>query len=116
MEPCTVSDANRAPETAANRQIQKAHLHDNVGDVVHVEQADAKWQDLFTNIKYDLDYSHTEAYLNGQKMANFSSLPIKDDDSLVVFVGNGNNISEFLIQAVTVEHIRQEAAKSEDCK
>ena len=43
-------EADEAKKTRGQIQIEKAHLHDNIGDVVHVEQKDAKWKDLFENI------------------------------------------------------------------
>src|SRR3989344_8557320 len=30
-------------------QLEKAHLHDNIGDVVHVHRNNATWGDLFFN-------------------------------------------------------------------
>src|SRR5690242_18124426 len=46
VKPCMVDDKDEEEDP----QLEKAHLHDNVGDVVHSEQNGAKWKDLFTNI------------------------------------------------------------------
>ena len=42
-------------EYEENDQLEKAHLHDEVGEVVHVEAEGAKWKDLFQNINYKFD-------------------------------------------------------------
>ena len=113
LSPCVEED-NEEPPTAAMKQIEKAHLHDNIGDVVHIEHRDARWQDLFTNINYDLDYGQAKAFMNGQPVTNFQKLPIKASDSLVVFIGD-NDQDKFLAEAVTKSHIEEVGAKSEDC-
>ena len=102
-------------ESEEEEQIEKAHLHGNVGDVVHVENDEGKWKDLFNNIKYDINYSETDAYLNGEKITNFQNRSVQSYDSLVVFVGAGNDVSKFLPLAVTKEHIQEAESISEDC-
>src|SRR4051812_30234652 len=47
-KPCT---GKKAEEEKEDEQIEKAHLHDLVGDVVHVHRENATWGDLFKNIK-----------------------------------------------------------------
>ncbi len=102
-------------ETLAEQQIEKAHLHDFVGDVVHVHRENAKWKDLFTNLKYPLHYTNAEAYINGEKVNNFQDYPIKPYDSLVVFVGKNKDVTKYLKQAVTKSHIEQTEKKSDNC-
>ena len=45
--PCSEHDEKKSKE---EEQIERAHLHDGVGDVVHVHKAGANWGDLFKNI------------------------------------------------------------------
>lgn len=52
LEPCVLN--KKEEDSAEDIQIEKAHLHDNVGDVVHVERTGAIWRDLFTNIHFPL--------------------------------------------------------------
>lgn len=113
IEPCrTGKSTHQEPE---EEQLEKAHLHDDVGDVVHVENNQAKWSDLFTNIRYDINYSEAEAYINGEKITGFQNRLIKPYDSLVIFLGNENNIEKFLPLTVTKTHIQEAESKSEDC-
>jgi hypothetical protein len=95
-------------------QIEKAHLHDGVGDVVHVHRAHAVWGDLFKNINYPID-STASAYINGQPINNFLSFPIKPYDSLIIFEGINTDINSKLNQEVTKAHIVEIEQKSESC-
>lgn len=102
IKPC-LTEGQEERGTAEDEQIEKAHLHDNVSDVVHVEANNAKWGDLFANVKYDLDYSKTTAFVNGQKVKNIKNYPIKAYDSLILFIGDVDE--KLLSQSVTKERI-----------
>ena len=111
IPPCTLQKGDTSHE---DPQTEKAHLHDNVGDVVHIERSGAVWKDLFTNIKFPMDYSKTTGFINGSKIENYQSQAIKPDDSLVVFIGN-NDIAKDLQQAPTKDYIEKIAKKSTAC-
>ncbi len=113
-KPCGNAPANEK-ETEAEQQIEKAHLHDFVGDVVHVHREGAAWKDLFTNLAYKIDYADVEGYINGKKIPDFQNQPIKPYDSLVIFNGKNENITRYLKQAVTKSHIEQVEKKSDNC-
>lgn len=112
VKPCTTGE-EKEEAAEEDEQLEKAHLHDNVGDVVHVEAADAYWKDLFTNIHYTIDYSKATAFVNGQKIDDLKDQPIKAYDSLVIFIGKVDQ--NRLKEAVKKEHIVQEEKKSESC-
>src|SRR5215469_2242826 len=57
ISPCILHSSESDDSSAASIQLDKAHLHDYVGDVVHVERTGAKWSDLFTNIHYPINFS-----------------------------------------------------------
>ncbi|OGK39727.1 hypothetical protein A3A74_04505 [Candidatus Roizmanbacteria bacterium RIFCSPLOWO2_01_FULL_35_13] len=97
-----------------NEQIEKAHLHDKVEDVVHVEAEGAKWKDLFTNINYKIKPNkNLTGYVNGKKIENILEYPIKSYDSIIIFSGN---VDEKLIKnAVTRKKIMDVEKKSEAC-
>lgn len=115
IQPCTTKANDESTETSKSIQIEKAHLHDSIGDVVHVEREGAKWKDLFTNISYPITYNDVTAILNGQHIFNFQDRPIAPYDSLVLFIGGNNDTSTLLSHAVTKKHIQDVEAKSEDC-
>ena len=111
IKPCT--DKENENHAEEDEQMEKAHLHDNLGDVVHVEANDAKWKDLFTNIKFAIDYTKATAFVNGQKVVNFQDQLINPYDSIVVFIGNIDKTQ--LKEAVKKEHIMQVEKKSDNC-
>lgn len=115
FEPCRLPSAKSEPDTPQQLQLEKAHLHENVGDVVHVETARTLWKDLFTNIKYPINYSDAAAYINGKSVIDFQNKQIQPYQSLVVFIGANDDTQKFLNQAVIKQHIQDVEAKSEDC-
>lgn len=115
FEPCKSNQNDKEPETPERFQLEKAHLHDYVGDVVHVENKSSKWADLFTNLRYSINYQETTAFINGKQVSGFQSQQIKPYDSLVVFIDNTSNKDSYLAQAVTKQHIQEAEKKSENC-
>ncbi len=111
IKPCKLK--NSETDTSEDLQNEKAHLHDKVGDVVHVEAEGAKWGDLFSNIGYPIDYSKATAYINHQKVDDIKDYPIKAYDSLVIFIGKVD--TQLLDEAVTRDHILQIEKTSEIC-
>ena len=111
ISPCTV---RKGDTTSEDPQVEKAHLHDNVGTVVHIEREGAKWKDLFTNIHYPIDYATTRGFINGAEVKNYQDQPINLDDSLVVFIGN-NDINAGLNQAIQKDYIEKIGTQSKSC-
>lgn len=111
IKSCTLD--GEEDESLEDSQLEKAHLHDNVGDVVHVEGEGAVWGDLFANIKFPIDYSKVTGYINGYEEKDFQNKAINSDDSLVLFVGPVNE--KLLTQAVTAKYIEETAANSGPC-
>ncbi len=111
IKPCKVD--TKEEDSSSDQQMEKAHLHENVGDVVHVEAEGAKWGDLFTNINYPLDYSKVTAFINGTEVPDIKNTPIKAYDSLALFIGNVDK--NLLSEAVTVDRIKTVESKSVEC-
>lgn len=96
--------------TKEEEQIEKAHLHEMVGDVVHVHRSGATWGDLFENIKFELP-SNVYAVVGGEVVAEPLASPIEDNTSVVFVVGEKPDDMEI----VTKDHIGRVAASSELC-
>lgn len=109
-EPCSQDGG----ETAPDPQIEKAHLHSSVGDVVHVHRADGVWGDLFKNINVYLPAS-ASGFLNGHSDPNFLTKPIEPYQVLVVTLGDSPPISTLLSQVPTKAYIQQIEAKPDNC-
>ena len=114
ISPCILHNNDEDDVSPSSIQLDKAHLHDFVGDVVHVERTGGKWGDLFTNIHYPIDFSKVTAYINGKQVQNVEDQPILPDESAVFFIGK-NNVQKDLKQAVTKAHIEWEGKKSVEC-
>lgn len=109
--PCSEHNAKRS---TAEEQIEKAHLHDSVGDVVHVHRDGAKWGDLFKNIGVQLPNDKLAVmYLNGAIASDMANQPIKAYDTAIFVFGDDQ--SSHLQERVSVEHIKEVEAKSELC-
>ena len=110
IEPCSEENETHLE----NEQLEKAHLHDGVGDVVHVHRESAIWGDLFQNIGFTFpDRSILKAFSGGSELNNFLETPIKPYDSIIIASGDTNNIN--LSQYVTYDRIKEVEAKSESC-
>lgn len=108
IEPCGDDDHEE------DEQIEKAHLHDGVGDVVHVHRINALWQDLFKNIDVSIPAS-VEAYRNGEKTTDLLNQPIQAYESVVFFIGNTTNIEKKLENRVERVHMEEVETSSENC-
>ena len=111
-KPC--GDNAHEEKTAEEKQIDKGHLHDYIGDVVHVHIDGARWKDLFINLKYPINYAETEAYINGEEVNDFEDRSIQPYESVVLFIGK-NDVKKHLTNAVKLEHIKQIEKKSDNC-
>jgi hypothetical protein len=111
--PCTVN--GKPIEGRRDEQLEKAHLHDQVGDVVHVHRKNAKWEDFFKNIKYPINDNEATVYIDGKQVENFLDREIVPYESVVIFIGKKENSEILLKRAVSKERIKQIADKSENC-
>lgn len=109
-EPCTLE-----PDIEhENDPIEIAHLHERVGDVVHVHRDNATWGQLLKNLNYSIG-GDVESYSNGKKIENILNQPIKSYESVVILIGNNPQKEEFIKNMVTVEKIKETESLSEQC-
>ena len=111
VEPCGDDDHEI---TSESEQLEKAHLHDGVGDVVHIHRENSNWSDLFKNIGYSLD-PNVVGYINGQLVPQVLTMPIIENSSAVFFVGENTDIPAKVAGRVTQDHIKEVEARSENC-
>lgn len=107
--PCSEHDEKKSKE---EEQIEKAHLHDSVGDVVHVHRTGSVWGDLFKNIHVKLDGELT-GYINGQQVADIMQAEITPYSTAIFLIGNSD--LELGKEIIEIEHIKQIESKSELC-
>ena len=102
--------------TAGELQIDKAHLHDRIGDVVHVHTGGALWKDLFINIQFPIDAKKiTGAYIDGKPFNDILTQPIKEYESVLIILGDDSKKADYLKKTVTVDHIKKSESRSENC-
>lgn len=101
-------------ESAEEEQMEKAHLHDQVGDVVHVHRTGGEWGDLLKNAGIALPSDKPlTGYVDGQKVENILDYPIEANRTAILVVGEEGQ--EHGSEMVPKEHIAEVEAKSELC-
>lgn len=112
--PCNEHDSQKL--TPEEEQLEKAHLHDQVGDVVHVHRDGATWNDLLINLGFGYDYSkEVRGYSAQGEMTDILSQPIKANDSIVILIGDQTKASELVKNRVTLDAIQKVESTSELC-
>lgn len=109
--PCSEHNEKKSAE---EEQIEKAHLHDNVGDVVHVHRAGAVWGDLFKNIKAELPTDTVvRGYIDGRAVEDIRTEPITAYTTAVILIGESEaSRSGEIVPRTHIEEVEQ---KSELC-
>ncbi len=109
--PCgSDEDKKKMPETASDR----AHLHNNIGDVVHVHSNKATWGDLWEDLRFHPQGKVTY-YLNGKKAEDLGGSVIQPYDRLLLLVGDNTNIEQKYQTVPDAEKIKQAVASTEGC-
>jgi len=111
VEPCEEDEEEHEDE---DEQQEKAHLHDEVGYVVHVHRNDSHWRDLFKNINYSVS-DDMVGYIDGKKVAKILDEPIKEHESVVIFTGKNKDIDKKLQEAISVKEIKRVEKAGESC-
>jgi hypothetical protein len=112
IEPC--HEGEHPELTREEEQLEKAHLHDGIGDVVHVHRSQALWQDLFINADIPIE-QNVIVYINSKQVDDFFSREIQPYESVVIFQGENTDIEDKLAKAVTQDHIIEVEGMSENC-
>lgn len=109
---CTDHDKVVQPR---DEQIEKAHLHDGIGDVVHVHRLGATWSDLFANLSYPIPNKPIVGYEadDPSPLKNVLDSSINPSQSLIILIGDNQALDP--TQFVTQEHILEVEAMSELC-
>lgn len=115
--PCALRDHSNKTETPEDLQMDKAHLHDNIGNVAHAHVKGGKWKDLFQNMKFEISSKGiVKGYVNGEPIDNILNYDIKPFDSVIFLVGDKNKgIDAYLLNAVKKDEIVKAEKMSETC-
>ena len=109
--PCSLHNEKKSAE---EEQIEKAHLHENVGDVVHIHRRGAVWGDLFTNLKVNLPKEKAiSAYIDGRGVDEIMNEPISPYTTAIILVGESD--ASRSAEMISREHIEEVEKRSELC-
>ncbi|GAB4027829.1 MAG: hypothetical protein Fur0011_6720 [Candidatus Microgenomates bacterium] len=109
--PCSQHDKKKSPE---EEQMEKAHLHDGVGDVVHVHREGAIWGDLFKNIKVNLPENKViRGFVEGESVEDVMATPIVPYTTAIVLIGETD--ASRSAEVVSRQHIEEVEKQSELC-
>lgn len=111
IDPCTEHQEKQSSE---KEQIEKAHLHEGAGDVVHIHRTGAVWGDLFRNLGVSFPPGKPIAgFIGGEKVDNILTHPIDPGSSVIIISGKADGIDSS--QYVSPERIREIESQSELC-
>jgi hypothetical protein len=101
-DPGFYEDVAPCSEDESDNPHHRAHLHDNVSDVIHVHAKGVTWGQFFENFGYSISDQHLKTagqvfvntnqqkvqfILNGKTLSNPAGLVIKSTDKLLVSYG-----------------------------
>ena len=121
MSPCSTEPKELTPE---EKQMEKAHLHDQVGDVVHVHTKGATWGDLFDNLNVTFDknkeiQAYNEPFDSTQgelvTINNVLDKEINPYESIIIVVGDQSKVEEYKQNFVSRGRIEETEKRSELC-
>jgi hypothetical protein len=111
IKPCAVDEDEKHEET----EEDMLHLHDGVGDVVHIHGPNRKWKHLFAYLKLNPEESVT-AYNGAAAVEKPLESPITAYQSMTFFVGDEpGNKDQILAAPISKEYIKKMEKKSENC-
>jgi hypothetical protein len=99
------------------------HLHNSVGDVVHVHHDGMTWNNLITYLQDRQQFAPSNlsekgiyGYVNGKKIDDIRDYPITAYDSVIIIIGYElGDIEDKLDKAVTVDAIKKAESQKENC-
>lgn len=107
---CSEHDTKKSRD---EEQMEKAHLHDGIGDVVHVHRDGGTWDDLFRNINFTFPSGDVKAYRNGVPVSRILRQEIQNGESIIIVAGGDKGVD--MNDYVSPEKITEVEAKSELC-
>ncbi|HEX9805180.1 MAG TPA: hypothetical protein VGA67_05855 [Candidatus Dojkabacteria bacterium] len=114
INPCTIGDDHGHELTDEEIQEEKAHMHDNIGDVVHVHQSNAFWKDLFINIDFEFP-ENIRGYVNGEIVENILEYPILSYDRVLIIDDDSELNEEYFDLIPEKNRIIEVENMSENC-
>ena len=112
VKPC----ADDQDETSHDDLHPEVHLHDGIGNIVHVHGKEATWSDLF--LKLNIDAATASAIVNNKPISHINNETIHPYDQGVIFINTPNNQTGLVAKSLSripVSYIKTIEKKSENC-
>ncbi len=117
VEPCNDKE-HAGKNSPAQEQLERVHLHDGVGDIVHVHRANVRWAELFMNLKYVFP-GPPVVYRNGQKLDNSLAASIEPYDRILIVADDigqpAPDIATLMASVPAIDRIKAIEQTSETC-
>lgn len=98
LEPCSLDEKKNFFEPE-----ERAHLHDNIGPVVHVHAPGVKWHELFAIL--GIDGSTATYIVNGQPVRRLDQQDIHSEDRVLIVLGKAPaDLQSYVDQIPTDAH------------
>lgn len=116
LEPCE-AHSDDEEETNDAQDTEFIHLHDSVGDVIHIHAAGATWGNVFEYLRLqDIDPSRITAYANGEIVADPLQKSVEPYQSLIFLIGeNPTIVPSELSNYITKEYVMDVESNGENC-
>lgn len=115
VKPCGPENDEDEPHKDFNAEV---HLHDGIGNVVHIHGKEAQWKDLFKKLNIDVTSTTIGAYFEETPQALLSDQPIKPYQRAVFFILSPGEHSEEISEShsrMPVSYIKEIEKKGENC-
>lgn len=98
------------------KQVDRVHLHDNVGDVAHIHADGVLWKELFENSSITLPSDKKlTTYRNGNRvMENILQKKIEPYESIILVYGEDIEVEPSFF--ITKERIEEVESKPSGCE
>lgn len=93
----------------------RTHLHNNVGDVLHVHKSGTTWRHFLEELGFDYKQTPTVAILNGENVGDYLDMQINNLDSIIIVAGEYQNFDKMTLNMVTQERIIEVSTMPELC-
>jgi hypothetical protein len=93
----------------------RTHLHNGIGDVLHVHIGGTTWRHFLEELGFDFKSNPTVAVLNGENVGDYLDRQIQDLDSIVIVAGDYTDFDQMTMNAVAKDWIVEVSHMPELC-
>lgn len=115
VKPCGSEDDEDKPDKHLEPEV---HLHDGIGNIVHIHGKVALWKDLFKKLNIEIASASIEAYLDETPQSLLLDQPIKPYQQAVFFINSPGNHSQQISESLSrmpISYIKDVEKKGENC-